>query len=213
MFLCSTTRLLLRFLVRSLFQGHILARDNVQVASTNVQRLDWGRINGTYMNSPMLKLMLPPKALESYLLEVDNLVKEAYVGAKVTKEVRGSIERTMFLKAEVPEVLMPAVKQMLTTKLEKLSEHSDPAKVYMHDIAWLALTDDQRSVRMSEKHIIDVVKKMPLSHTANLRKCARCGSVTEDISPTTSIPGWLGSMIKTCVCNNPWIGTMQSTID
>jgi hypothetical protein len=161
----------------------------------------------------MLKLMLPPKAFDTYLNDVDNLVKDTYTAAKIGKDARGTIERTMFLKAEIPEVLMPAVKQMLATTLDKLSEHADLAKIYMHDIAWLALTDDQRSISMSERHTIDVVKKIPLSHVAHLRRCARCGSATEDISPTANIPGWLGSMIKTCVCNNPWIGTVQCTIN
>ena len=77
---------------------------------------------------------------------------------------------------------MPAVTEMLTTKLEPLMSQCDPGKIYTHDIAWLNLTDDKKTKLFHEKHIVDVIRKLPLASNARLRRCPRCASVMEDIS-------------------------------
>jgi mediator of RNA polymerase II transcription subunit 16 len=146
-------------------------------------------------------------SLDTYFTEIDHLVKEAYGKSGISGKARADTERTMFLKAEIPEILMPAVHEMLTSKLEKLLAQCDPGKLYWHDSAWLGLTDEQKSRKIHDNHVIDVIRKVPLGPATKLKKCARCGSVAEDISMTghPQPAQWVISSMKLCVCYNSWV--------
>jgi mediator of RNA polymerase II transcription subunit 16 len=151
--------------------------------------------------------MISQNSLDSYFTEIDLLVREAYAKAGISAQARAATERTMFLKAEIPSILMPAVTGMLTTTLKRLQSDADPGKLYWHDSAWLGLTDEQRSKKIHDNHIIDVIRKLPLGPGHKLKRCARCGSVAEDINLAglpQSAP-WVMSSMKQCVCYSNWV--------
>jgi len=153
------------------------------------------------------KVPLQIKVLEQYIMEVDVLVRNAYAKAGMTDQERKAAERDLFWRCEVPEVLTPVVKEMLTDKLRKLMEASDPGKVHIHDISWLNLTDDKRTKLMHERLNIDVIRKVPLGAQVRLRRCPRCLSVMEDLTPQqlAAQPSWVFQNQKNCVCFNSWV--------
>lgn len=149
--------------------------------------------------------------LETYLMDVDTLVKTAYRNAGITDAKREEYEREMFLTATIPTILTSCITEMLTTKLTSLASHVDQGKIYLHDISWLGLTDDGKTKRWHQNHVVDVIRKLPLSKESRLRVCPRCGSVMEDISPPMQGGGagmgqmpWVWQSQKTCICYNSW---------
>jgi mediator of RNA polymerase II transcription subunit 16 len=153
------------------------------------------------------KTPLQIKALEEYINEVDSLVRNAYAKADVTDQDRKAAERDLFWRCEIPEVLTTVAKDMLTDKLRKLMEASDPGKVHNHDISWLNLTDDKRTKQMHERLNVDVIRKVPFGPQVRLRRCARCLSVMEDLTPQqlAAQPAWVSQNQRNCVCFNSWI--------
>jgi len=202
--LASFTRVQLRMLCAPLRHGHIHANNNLKTTKLLEDRNIFLRIIQIFNKTP-----LHIKALEHYLSEVDGLVRNAYAKAGVTTQQRRDAERDLFWRCEIPEVLMPAVKEMLTDKLRKMMELSDPGKVHNHDVTWLNLTDDNRTKQFHERMNIDIIRKMPLSAQVRLRRCPRCLSVMEDLTPQQLAmqPQWVVLNQKTCVCSSSWIVT------
>jgi mediator of RNA polymerase II transcription subunit 16, fungi type len=188
---------------RPLRHGMIHSTNGLKTALQYDQKMSFNKLLQIYQGTP---ITIPP--LENYLMDVDTLVKSVYRSAGVTDTAREEIEREMFITARIPEILMPAVTEMLTTKLETLQTSVDPGKIYTHDITWLDLTDDRKTKAFHEKHIVDVIRKLPLGQNTRLRRCPRCASVMEDISvPSQGQPGpmpWVWQSQKTCICYNSW---------
>lgn len=200
--LASFTRVQLRMLCGPLRSGNALAINGMKTAASIEQRNAFLHIIRVFDKTP-----LQIKALERYIGEVDVLVRNAYSKAGMTDQERKATERDLFWRCEIPEVLMPAVKEMLTDKLRNLMEVSDPGKVHNHDISWLNLTDDKRTKQMHEKVNIDVIRKVPLGPQVRLRRCPRCLSVMEDLTTQqlATQPAWVSQNQKNCVCFSSWI--------
>lgn len=148
-------------------------------------------------------------------MEVDTLVKSCYRKASLSEADRAATEREMFVTCSIPTILMPAVTEMLTTKMESLMDQQDPGKIHNHDVAWLGLTDDKHTKMFHEKHTVDVIRKLPLAANAKLRRCPRCASVMEDIAlaggPSSNQQQWIWQSQKTCICFNSWAVLDQKT--
>lgn len=155
-----------------------------------------------YQSSPLGNT----KAFEQFLMEADNCVREAYKQAKFDDHQRKAAERDLFWKCELPEVLMPAVKRILTTKVRALMEASDPGKIHVHDISWLNFTD-KRTKAGNERIFVDVIRKVQLNPSTRLRRCPRCASVMEDLTQQQlgSQQAWLVQAQKNCVCWSSWV--------
>ena len=161
-----------------------------------------------FTNSPLSNI----RAFEQFLVEVDTLIRKDYAQAKIDEQQRKSMERDLFWKCTIPDVLMPAVKEMLTTKLRALIEASDPGKIHIHDVSWLNFTDDKRTKAVNDRIIFDAVRKIPLSPSAKLRRCPRCVSVMEDLSLDqlkSPQPPWVLQNQKNCVCGSSWVVAEQ----
>jgi len=182
--------------------GHLFAHNGIKTAVSAEQRNTFLHIMQVFSKTP-----LQIKALEQYIVEVDGLVRNAYAKAGVNDQERKAAERDLFWRCEIPEVLTPVVKEILTDKLRKLMEASDPGKVHNHDVSWLNLTDDKRTKQMHERLNVDVIRKIPLSAQTRLRRCPRCLSVMEDLTPQqlAAQPVWVFQNQKTCVCFNSWV--------
>jgi mediator of RNA polymerase II transcription subunit 16 len=192
---------------RPLRHGHIHSTNGFKTAINMEQKVAFSKLLSIYQSTPIG--ILP---LETYLMEVDNQVKACYRKNGVDDARRATIERDMFLTCSIPEMLMPAVTEMLSSRMEALMESQDPGKIHVHDVAWLGLTDDLRTRRFHEKHTVDVIRKLPLANNAKLRMCSRCASVMEDISMMgaagAGAPGfqqWVFQSQKTCVCWSSWV--------
>ena len=182
--------------------GHVLALNGMKTVASTEQRNTFFHIMQVFSKTP-----LQIKAFEQYIVEVDALVRNAYTQAGMTDQERKAAERDLFWRCEIPEVLMPVVKEMLTDKLRKLMEVSDPGKVHNHDISWLNLTDDKRTKQMHERLNIDVIRKVQLGAQIRLRRCPRCLSVMEDLTPQqlAAQPAWVFQNQKNCICFSSWI--------
>lgn len=203
--LCSIPRILLRMIFRPLRHGMVHSTNGLKTSLQYEHKMAFNKLLQIYQATPIS--ILP---LENYLMDVDTLVKTAYRNAGITDAKREESEREMFLTATIPTILTPCVTEMLTTKLFALSTHVDQGKIYLHDISWLGLTDDGKTKRWHQNHVVDVIRKLPLSKESRLRVCPRCGSVMEDISPgMQGVAGmgqmpWVWQSQKTCICYNSW---------
>src|SRR5215469_17521070 len=119
--LSSFTRVQLRMLCGPLRSGHVFAHNGIKTAVSAEQRNTFLHIMQVFSKTP-----LQIKALEQYIIEVDGLVRNAYAKAGVNDQERKAAERDLFWRCEIPEVLTPVVKEILTDKLRKLMEASDP---------------------------------------------------------------------------------------
>jgi mediator of RNA polymerase II transcription subunit 16 len=196
---------------RPLRHGHIHSTNGFKTAVNMEQKVAFSKLLSIYQGTPIA--ILP---LEQYLMEVDNLVKSCYRRNNIDDAGRAAIEREMFLSCSIPEILMPAVTELLTSKMETLMDSQDPGKIHVHDVAWLGLTDDKRTKQWQEKYNLDVIKKMPIAANAKLRRCPRCASVMEDVSimGAAGVGGqaappqqqqWVYQSQKTCICFNSWV--------
>jgi len=208
--LCSIPRILLRMIFRPLRHGMIHSTNGLKTSLQFEHKVAFNKLLQIYQATPIS--ILP---LETYLMDVDTLVKAAYRNAGIPDSKREEYEREMFLTATIPPILLPCVTEMLTTKLTTLQNLVDEGKIYTHDISWLNLTDDKKTKRFHEKHVVDVIRKLPLAGNARLRVCPRCASVMEDISlPGGGQPGqmpWVWQSQKTCICYNSWASPGPST--
>ncbi|QDS74407.1 hypothetical protein FKW77_005772 [Venturia effusa] len=200
--LCSIPRILLRMIFRPLRYGLVHSTNGIKTALQLEHKVAFNKLLQSYKTP----IIIPP--LETYLSDLDTLVKTAYRNAGMSDAKREESEREMFLTATIPSILAPCITEMLTTKLAVLSKTIDQGEIYLHDISWLGLTDDGRTKRWHQNNAVDVIRKVTLSKESRLRVCPRCGSVMEDINPT--IPGmgpmmpWVWQSQKTCICFNSW---------
>ena len=201
--LASVPRVLLRFLFRLLRQIGQFTGNSLRNATNIEQRQAYSSFINLFNNSPVnIPLMEPVVA------ELEPIVKAAYVKAGVDDVQRGQIEKTMLTSCELPDVLMSAVKKLLTTMLDKFQEDVDPAKVYFADIRWMGLTDDKSTEAFHKRREFDVVRKVQLSGEVPLRRCTRCCSHMLDFDEAKqvrSLPPWMHGAQKVCVCGNNWV--------
>jgi mediator of RNA polymerase II transcription subunit 16 len=201
--LLSIPRVLLRMTFRPLHHGYVFSSTGFQKAGTMEHKAAFHKLLSAYQSSPVNRNSFAP--LEEYVGEVDTLIKAAYQAASLTASQRAALERNTFLTATIPDILLPAVTEALTTRLETLMAKIDPGKIHVHDVSWLGLTDDERTRHFHEGHIIDVVRKMPLASSVRLRTCPRCGSVMEDIHQgQAGHQMWIWQSHKVCVCFSSW---------
>lgn len=219
--LASMPRLFLRVAFRPLRYAYAHSQKGYATLSqagqnlTNEQRMHqgaYGKLLGVYNSTPVNHTSLGP--LEEFMGQIEELVKTGYSNSDIQQgPQRLAVERDMFVSGVIPDCLLGAVTEILTTKLDTLMDRIDAGKVHVHDISWLGLTDDMRTRKFCEGHIIDVVRKMPLASAGSagavkLRVCPRCGSVMEDIGASGGGMGgqqaWVWQSHKVCVCFSSW---------
>ena len=201
--LSSFTRMMLTMLSRPIRQGWTHAQTGAKSAVSGEQRVAFVKMVQLYRNAPLNIV-----AFQTYLSELETLVKRAYGAAGLPDAAMTRIENGLFQRAELPVELMPAIRTALTDGLAKLMRASEPGTVHNYEISWLGFTDDPRSRSLQDRVIIDVIRKVVLSKEAKLRRCLRCLSVMEDIQSQgpgwQSHPPWVVNSQKNCVCFSGW---------
>lgn len=145
---------------------------------------------------------------EQLLQETDTQVRGAYTQAEASVSTRSICEHNMLVEAEVPQLLMPVITNLLTGMMDKLQERPDVdvGKLYFWDTTWLGLKDDEASKAYLKQHRFDVIRKTEIRKGAKVRVCRRCGSCMEDLPVSLGRdPPWLVNVQKVCVCYNYWM--------
>ena len=135
----------------------------------------------------------------------DALIKAAYKNAgyhEANSLERQAAERDMLIKGEVPEVLVGAVKEILTTTVQNLREEVNVAELFFADVGWLGLTDGVGKVTKEAQ--IDEMRKVELRRDAKLRRCARCCALMEDQMPARGLTLVMG-LQRDCFCGAKWM--------
>jgi hypothetical protein len=170
----------------------------------------WMRFVQSFAPSPIIMLLMKSMALDEYFKEMDALVRADYAAANIEgSAARGDIERSLFLRADVPDLLKNAVCKGVLANAAQLAEHMQPGNLYKADIGWLGLTEEATWPEGKEV-VVDVIRKWPLGVMTGkkIKRCPRCRSVSEELeigSQQASLMTWLVQAMRQCVCTNSWI--------
>lgn len=140
---------------------------------------------------------------ERLLSQVENKVKSAYQDSGISETERNIVEKNMLIKAEIPDILFGAVKDLLTETAASLKEEVNVAELYFANVAPLGLTNDNTSRRWRKKHPLDAMRKIELKGV-NTRRCTRCTAVMEDLLPTRTASVMV-TLMKHCFCGSFWM--------
>lgn len=126
----------------------------------------------------------------------------------------------MLVGAEVPEVVMPAVRTLLGKGVEGLREEVDVAELHFADFWWLGLGEEEEGEglrdgdgdgvgdavgRLRKEEVrVDAVRKVLLGPEARVRRCTRCFALMEDRPPATRNVGVMQS-VRMCLCGDWWM--------
>lgn len=143
---------------------------------------------------------------EGILSELDFIIKTAYVSSQMSEADRKNAEKELLIAATVPSVLVSGLGSFLTFSLEKLRGEVDEAELYFSDISWLGLSDDGRSDAWRKNHVLDVFRRVELPREAKIRRCTRCGAVTQHVRMVNGSP-WTPNLQRWCLCGAWWMMT------
>ncbi|KAF2761852.1 hypothetical protein EJ05DRAFT_186970 [Pseudovirgaria hyperparasitica] len=149
--------------------------------------------------------------IDALLNDVETAVKKAYAGANTTDaQQRQAIEQNMFVTGEVPEVLLPAIRDVLmnTFAVEGgRAEKVDLADVLFRDFAWLGL--GKSDATRGRAAVLDVLRKVPIpaKKGVQMRRCSRgcayaADLTTQELQQMHAL--WYFQVSKTCVCGSAW---------
>ncbi|KAF1984807.1 hypothetical protein K402DRAFT_395496 [Aulographum hederae CBS 113979] len=205
--LASVPRLILRMCCRSLRHGFIHSDNGFKAAAASnnpAGKLAFQKMKVVYQSSP-----LPIQPFEGLIAAIDDAVRKSYAAANITPQERAKTERRMYIRAEVPAVLMPVVQRLLTTIWKHFVDQPivDPFKIYQWDISWLGFTDEDKDMKAkmyARKHAVDVLRKVEMLNGVSMRRCVRCGAMCEDMVGARAGGEWILMVQKQCVCFSSW---------
>ena len=154
-----------------------------------------------------------PVTLSQFEVLLSNLttsIKNIY--SEATEIDPSLIEREMLVRAEIPVVFISSVREVLTVTAKKLREEVNVAEIYFTNIGWLGLTDDKSSKRWRMQHPIDVMRKVELKQDKPVKRCTRCGSVSEDTQPQRGTLVML-ALQRHCLCGGWWIAVGEEIVN
>ena len=200
--LTSASRVLIRSIIRQI--QHAIQLSLAAMKSTGNTEIN--KAYPTFLTVINIS-PIPIQHLVSLAAELDPLARKAYTNAKRSDAQRAAIEKTMLTTCELPEILVPVVRHLLTAQLEKLQDEIDPARVIFADLRWLNLTEDRRTLNFNNYRRFDVIQKTYVKPDVPLRQCTRCGAHTVDVDAVASksLGTWLHNAQKSCVCGNQWL--------
>ena len=146
---------------------------------------------------------------DKILMQVDSGIKIAYNTSMTDESERKIIEGQTIIQAEIPLVLIEPVKQLLFQTITILKEDINEAELYFTDISRLGLTRDNYSRTRNRRDPIDSMTKIPLRKDTKIRRCTRCCSLMEDLTPHKYNNPVLTLIGRYCYCGSPWM-TLES---
>jgi hypothetical protein len=188
----------------------VAVRDNLKRAadaSEDAAREHWRRLHLNFLGHPVYPLLYRMAALEHYFGEADKAVRECYARAQMGAAQRASAERGMLFRCELPAFMERAVGAVVRNAVGTLlseEEGVDRGSLHKQTVALLGIASEDARVAHGEP-VVDVIRKWPMGAMKKVKRCARCGSVTEDAEVGPGGPPWLASSLRHCVCFNNWI--------
>lgn len=201
--LISSSRAFLKFICNSM-RGHLGTIIKGQKGSTPLA-LAYRELDAVFQRAPVTV-----SQFEVLLSHLNTRIKNIYSG--VTEVDPSLIEREMLVKAEIPAVFISSVREVLTVTAKKLKEDVNVAEIYFTNIGWLGLTDDQSSKRWRMQHPIDVMRKVELKQDKPVKRCTRCGSMSEDTQPQRGTFVMM-ALQRHCLCGGWWIAVGEEIVN
>ncbi|KAF8474729.1 mediator complex, subunit Med16 [Kalaharituber pfeilii] len=205
--LSSGTRVLTRYSFRCLRQTESTAAAHIQSAQQGTpidqNQLQVLRSLKTIFDSSPVKL----PHFEKMISDVNGTVTAAY--HTLTEIERLTCERDIFINNEIPVVLGTAVEKLIRDAQALMRGEVDLAWLYFHDLSWLGLDDDVKSIASRKSRKIDAIRKTEIADRRPLRQCTRCCSVTEDFTHSRQANNWLVTMQRMCFCGSLWMVVKQ----
>lgn len=208
----SVSRVLLRMICRPLRHGWIHCINGTKTAPSPAHKDAFTKAVQIYASSPVCAHAggAPSVVFEPFSGQLDLLVKDAYEAAAVSDAQKARMETNMFVRAEVPDALVPAIRKLLADLWPRFLARPDVdlGRIIRHDVTWLGFVEDRYSRAWHARHLVDVLRKVVLSGAAPrahaVRRCPRCASAMDDILPGPQWPAWVLMNMKNCVCLGNW---------
>jgi hypothetical protein len=204
----SAPRYLLRSLIKMLRMAFMTIRENLKKAPDgDPTKEHWRRLHVNFAAHSVYTLLYRITALDAYFADVDRAVRECYTKAQASPAQRAAVERAVLFRCELPELLAPAIAAAIKGAAGPLlaeDEGVDRGALYRQSIALLGIASEDARISQGEP-VVDAVRKWPMGAAKKVKRCARCGSVTEDAEAAARSPAWLVSSLRHCVCFNNWI--------
>ncbi|KAK4691908.1 hypothetical protein P7C71_g5193, partial [Lecanoromycetidae sp. Uapishka_2] len=196
--LVSSSRAFLKFICTAISGPLSLAIKNHR--HVGLLALAYRELETVIQRSPVTVLQF-----HHILTHLEAEIRDSYQHAGMGAEERNIIEKEMLINATIPAVLVPAVKDLLINTIGQLKEEINVAELYFTDTSILGLTvDDEHGKRWRREHPIDAMRKSELTKDAGLKRCTKCGNVTEDVQFTRSNMAMLG-LQRHCLCGGWWM--------
>lgn len=195
--LVSSSRLFLKYICR-FFRNLTKELENNQ--NLGSRRQSFRELEAIFEAYPVTILQF-----DRIVSEADVRIKNAYQSAQTSDLDRKNIENEMLVSAVVPDVLMPALETFLITTLDALREEINEAELFFTDVSWLGLSDDRKSDAWKKDHVLDATRKVELRKNVPTRRCTRCCSMMEDVSPPRGTNLGVMTLHRTCFCGNWWM--------
>ena len=148
---------------------------------------------------------------DKLLADFDTSIKTVYQSssAPLSAEDRKSIEKQMLIAGHVPDVLAPALKDLLGEggSVERLREEINVAELYFTDFSWLELGDDDKARRWRRENRVDVLRKTVIKKGAKrkLKRCTRCCAIMEDVGDARRGNVAVLQLQRNCLCGGWWM--------
>ena len=168
-------------------------------ASSNPLVLAYRELDAVFQKSPVT---VPQ--FDHLLLQLDNSIRNTYQSG-ISDADRNLTEKEMLIKATIPSILLNPVIELLTKTTKELKHEVNVAEIYFTNIGWLGLTDDQSSKRWRVQHPVDAMRKVELKKDRLMKRCTRCGAVTEDRQPSRGVSPAMIGLQRFCLCGGWWM--------
>ena len=203
--LCSMPRMLLRVACR--FVRSFSPENKLANAISPKYKPSWDNLLRKVHQSAV-----DVEPFEKFLGGLTHYAKEAYKEKPGNEQT--AIENTFILDGKIPEVLEPLATRLVTSAVDKLIEDGkiDPMALYKTDVTPLRLTDDDQTSNAWKDRKQCCFRKIDLPRgVRSWRKCVRCHRMAEDITDPKTLPRFLLTLQRSCICGSAWLTVDRSS--
>lgn len=124
-----------------------------------------------------------------------------------------AIEKDMLISASIPELLVPAIRDLMISTVGGLKEEINVAELYFTDTSALGLVPQPVPGSFSptansperREHFMDAMRKVELKKGAVVKRCTKCGNATEDVPFTKGSNIAVLGLQRHCLCGGWWM--------
>ena len=198
--LCTVTRNFIRFNCRSLRSLFPFSMSPFAAPPSPLASL-YAELAMTIRNC-----IIAPNSLEALLDMTDQALQEVY--GPLSETQRQEIEMQLLAAGEIPPVLFPAVKRILSGPVEqiRIKAGDSEAELMFRDWSRIGFAQDGGARKAIQGIVYDGIRKVELKKDKiKLRTCLRCGGHMEDTMLGRNQKTWLINISRSCCCGGHWI--------